>query len=89
MKSLRQHKKVHFSPLSPEIHYLHVWAYAAREARRSNWAAELSDKLHFMQRIERLAKVISPVLDEIHRLRMRFYIAVEEDVSRIQYKGEK
>jgi hypothetical protein len=44
------------------VHRLIVWDYAARAARRGEWEQHARDRARFKCRIERLERIIAPVL---------------------------
>lgn len=61
--------------MSPEIHHLHVWSFAYREARIGNWSQIALDRHRFELRIKQSATFISPILSPTHRekiFRIRF-----------------
>lgn len=60
-------KKVTFKEENNQIYPLIVWSVAYKESRRRYWEFFSVDRLHFQRRIEKLAIIISPVLDIDHR----------------------
>lgn len=52
---------VQFDP-RVRIHVMHAWDYAYRAARRGRWEEIARDRERFRLRIEKLGKIIEPVL---------------------------
>lgn len=58
---------VQFNPTS-QVHILCVWTYAYKAARRSLWEQAARDRERFQLRIERMKKLITPVLIKKYNL---------------------
>ncbi|EDV36278.1 uncharacterized protein Dana_GF12046 [Drosophila ananassae] len=59
-------KKVRFN-LKPEVHVMHVWDFAYRTARKSEWQLIARDRDRFEKRINRVAPILNPILSPNHR----------------------
>ena len=47
-----------------QVKYLHVWAFASREARKSVWMDIARDRAHFKFRIlHKFSKLLDPVME--------------------------
>lgn len=55
-------KRVKFND-NPVIRRMYVWQFAHKQARKGDWENTYSDKLHFQSRIDKVNKVISPILE--------------------------
>lgn len=72
---MRIKKKVSFAIEKPKINYLIVWSFAYRQARNGNqWKMCALDRERFKRRIDKVADVISRILEPSHRNRMKNYI---------------
>lgn len=54
-------KQVKFTD-KPTIRPMHVWKFAHAEARKGKWHQFSIDKMHFDSKIQKLDKIISPIL---------------------------
>lgn len=59
-------KRVHFN-LKPDIFYMKKWDYAYREARKGCWHLYAIDRFHFQRKINKIDKILSPILAFHHR----------------------
>lgn len=60
---LKSQKRVTFNN-KPSIQHMHVWKFAYEQARKGDWAKTYSDKVHFHSRIDKIDKIISPILEK-------------------------
>ena len=63
-------KRVYFDE-KPVIHVMHVWSYASPAARHGEWEQIVRDRERFRMRIQRLSKIIDPVLVHKHNMYLR------------------
>lgn len=52
------------------IQYMYCWTFAYRAARKRYWEEKALDRARFERRIEKIAKIIEPVLKDVHRFKM-------------------
>lgn len=57
----RGNKIVKFN-LKPSIHLMYAWRFAYSEARKNCWEEAARDRVRFQNKIDKLSKVITPVL---------------------------
>lgn len=67
MSQMAKHVKFN---LQPEMHHLHVWNYAYREARKGPWMRIALDRYRFKRRIALIGSNISNVFDKHHRMKI-------------------
>lgn len=60
MNRLGKMKKVRFNP-NVKILNMHVWAFAYREARKSNWMRIIADRYRFELRKKRLEAMLNKI----------------------------
>ena len=59
-------KRVSFNPEPAKVYIMHVWDFASRSARRSEWEQVARDRMRFKARIEKLSSIIDIVLVKKH-----------------------
>ena len=60
-----------------EVYLLVKWAFAYREARKSNYQQQFADRIRFRDRIMFCEKILSPLFDVAHRTKIyvdRFHV---------------
>lgn len=68
-------KQVRFNSIV-QIKYMHVYLYAARTARQSQWLVAYSDRVRFKRRIEMCNLIIGWIFHDKHRDKMRIFCKV-------------
>ena len=58
----KRKKKVTFDESKPKVHYMYVWSYAYRAARKGVWEIIARDRKYFSRRIERVGEILEPSL---------------------------
>ncbi|KAK5650160.1 hypothetical protein RI129_001189, partial [Pyrocoelia pectoralis] len=58
---------VWFNDSRNSVHYMTVWQYAYKQARKGEWEQLARDSVHFARRVEIVSKDISPILENEHR----------------------
>lgn len=53
-----------------QVKYLHVWLYAHKSARRSDWETAYLDALRFQDIIKKSELIIQPILQKEHRAKI-------------------
>lgn len=53
--------------LCPIVHHMRAWRYAYSEARKGKWEQLGRDRERFVNRINEVSRILSPVLDVDHR----------------------
>ena len=75
-------KKVRFQKI-PEIRYMYAWSFAYNAARRSNWQQICADRFRFERRIEKMGKILEPVLkrkvEDVNLLRNFGQFSIKEN----------
>lgn len=59
---LSQTKKTVKFNSQPEIHVMHVWDFAYRQARKDIWQQNGRDRVRFEKRINDFSEIITPIL---------------------------
>lgn len=55
-------KSVRFDDSKTVVHFMHVWLYASKAARKGEWEQAARDRERFKMRVRNLAPIIEPVL---------------------------
>lgn len=55
-----------------------TWSFAYHETRKSNWQQIAADEFRFKDRIDRIGKIITPILNKDHRERIATKLNLQE-----------
>lgn len=54
-------KRVNFNLQKNKIQFMHVWAFAYREARKSEWVRIAADRFRFQLRIKKFGDMLNEI----------------------------
>lgn len=78
-------KKVTFSSKN-DVHIMVVWQYAYRAYRKKYWEFFPLDRIRFKDRIDKISKIVTPILNCEHRNKVYEERFNDEEEDYIEFK---